>query len=179
MISRFMSDQTAAFEARAMCALASMAKDVIALPVDQPDMLINAVVLLARGAEPDLQRTLEALDCGFPGENLIRLIGPLPPVSFAAVSIERPSRDRIAAARRLLGVAEATAPCDLRRAYLDIAHAHHPDTGARVAGASIVGAAAEAFRLLARIEEARLSVDQGDVLLVDILRQDQQRSFAT
>jgi hypothetical protein len=178
MIRRFMSDRKAAFEARAMCALAAIAKDVIALPVDQPDMLINALVLLAPGAEPDLQRTLDALDRGLPGENLVRLIGPLPPVSFAAVSIERPGRARIAAARRLLGVDEATAPCDLRHAYLHIAHAHHPDTGARAAGASVVGAAAEAFRLLVRVAEARSWVDQGDVLLVDILRQDQQRSFS-
>ena len=179
LINRFMSDERATFEAKAMRALAAIAKDVIALPVDQADMLTNAAVLLAPGAEPDLERCLEAIDSSLPGENLIRLIGPLPPVSFAAVSIERPSRDRVVAARRLLGVDEATERRDLRRAYLEIARAHHPDTGAHVAGAHTVGAATEAFRLLARIAEARLCVEQGDVLLVDILRQDQQRSFST
>jgi Gas vesicle synthesis protein GvpL/GvpF len=179
MISRFMSGERATFEVAAMRALAAVAKDVIALPVDQADMLINAAVLLAPGGEPDLERALEALDRSLPGENLIRLIGPLPPVSFTAVSIERPTRLRIAAARRLLGVGETTEPRDLRRAYLDIARTHHPDTGARAAGAHTVGAAAEAFRLLARIAEARLGAEQGDVLLVDILRQDQHRSFST
>jgi hypothetical protein len=179
MIHRFMSDQRAAFEAEAMRALAAIAQDIIALPVDQPDMLTNVVVLLAPGAETELERALETLDRGLHGENVIRMIGPLPPVSFAAVSIERPRRDRITAARRLLGVSEATSTCDLRRAYLDIARSHHPDTGAQAAGAPVVGAAAEAFRLLVRIAEARSSVAHGDVLLVDILRQDQQRSFST
>ncbi len=179
LISRFMSDERTAFEAEAVRALATVAKDVIALPVDQADMLANAAVLLAPGAEPDLERVLEALDSRLPGENRIRLIGPLPPVSFAAVSIERPSRDRVAAAQRLLGVGEATERHDLRRAYLDIARAHHPDTGAQAAGAPAVGAAAEAFRLLARIAEARLCAEQDEVLLVDILRQDQRGSFAT
>lgn len=178
MIQRFMSDQQARFEAEAMRALAAVAEDVIALPVDQPDMLTNAVVLLAPGAEPELERVLEALDRGLGGKNLIRLIGPLPPVSFAAVSIERPGRERLAAARRLLGIGEATRTCDLRRAYLDMAHAHHPDTGGHAADASIVGAAAEAFRLLARVAEARVSAGQDDVILVDIRRQDQQRSLS-
>ena len=179
MISQFMSGERATFEAEAMRALAAVAKDVIALPVDQADMLINAAVQLSSGTESEFQRTLEAVDNGLPGENLIRVIGPLPPVSFAAVSIERPSRDRIVAARRLLGVGETTEPRDLRRAYLDIARAHHPDTGARGAGACTVGAAAEALRLLVRIAEARLCAEQGDVLLVHILRQDQHRSFPT
>ncbi|MFC5320383.1 GvpL/GvpF family gas vesicle protein [Bradyrhizobium oligotrophicum] len=179
MIQRFMSDQQARFEAEAMRALAAVAEDVITLPVNQPDMLMNAVVLLAPGAEPELERVLEALDRGLRGKNLIRLIGPLPPVSFAAVSIERPGRQRIAAARRLLGIGEATRTCDLRRAYLDKAHAHHPDTGGHAADASIVGAAAEAFRLLARVAEARASAGQDDVILVDIRRQDQQRSLST
>jgi hypothetical protein len=179
MIHRVMSDVRARFEVEAMRALAAVAKDVIALPIDQADMLTNAVLLLAPGAEQDLERTLEALDRSLPGENLIRQIGPLPPVSFAAVSIDRPSRDRVTAARRLLGVGEAIAPHDLRRAYLDIARAHHPDAGAGTAGAHFVGAAADAFRLLARIADARLFTEQGDVLLVDIVRQDQHRSLST
>jgi len=179
MIQRFMSDQQAKFEAETMRAVAAVAEDVIALPVDQPDMLANVVVLLASGAEPELERVLEALDHDLRGKNLIRLIGPLPPVSFAAVSIERPGRQRIAAARRLLGVSEATRTSDLRRAYLDMARAHHPDTGAHAADAPIVGAAAKAFRLLARVAEARASFGQDDVILADILRQDQHRSFST
>lgn len=179
LIRRFMSDERVKFEVEAMRALAAVAKDVIALPVDQADMLTNAVVLLAPGAEQDLERTLEALDGSLPGETLIRQIGPLPPVSFAAVSIDRPSRDRVTAARRLLGVGEAMEPHDLRRAYLDIARTHHPDAGACAAGAHTVGAASEAFRLLARIADARLFAEQGDVLLVDIVRQDQHRSLST
>jgi hypothetical protein len=179
MIGRVMSDERARFEAEAMRALAAVAKDVIALPVDQTDMLANVAVLLAPGAEPDLERTLEEFDRYLPGENIIRLIGPLPPVSFAAISINRPARDQIAAARRLLGVGEEAEPHDLRRAYLNIARAHHPDTAGRAAGAQTVGAAAEAFRLLVRIAEARLCADQGDVLLVDILRQDEHRSLST
>jgi hypothetical protein len=179
MISRFMSIERAAFQVEAMRALAAVATDLIALPVDHADMLTNAAVLVAPGAEPELERTLEALDRGLPGENLIRLIGPLPPISFAAVSIDRPTRDRVTAARQLLGVGEAMEPHDLRRAYLDIARAHHPDAGACVAGAHTVGAAAEAFRLLARITDARLFAEQGDVLLVDIVRQDQHRSLST
>jgi len=179
MVHRFMSDQRAAFEAEAMRALAAIAQDVIALPVDEPDMLMNVVVLLAPGAEADLERILEALDQNLRGENRIRLIGPLPPVSFAAVTIERPRRDRIAAAQRLLGVGETSRTCDLRRAYLAVARAHHPDTGAQTAGGPRVGAAAEALRLLIRVAEARSYVAHGDVLLVDILRQDQQRSVST
>ena len=69
MISRFMSGERATFEAEAMRALTAVAKDVIALPVDQADMLINAAVQISSGTEPELQRTLEAVDNGLPGEN--------------------------------------------------------------------------------------------------------------
>jgi hypothetical protein len=179
IIRQFMLDVRTRFEVEAMTALAAIAKDVIALPVDHADMLTNAAVLLAPGTEPDLERTLEVLDASLPGKNLIRLIGPLPPVSFAAVSIDRPARDRVAAARRLLGVGKKAEIHDLRRAYLKVARAHHPDSGACAAGAHRVGAAAEAFRLLARIADARVGADQGDVLLVDILRQDEHRSLST
>lgn len=177
MIQRFMSDEKTAFEVRARRAFGAVAEDVITLPVDGPDMLINAAVLLKPGAEADLERTLEALDSGMPGDNRIRLIGPLPPVSFAAIAIERPSRDQIAAARRVLGLRTATEPRHLRRAYLDTARAHHPDSGAGAAGAHQVGAAAEAFRLLDRVAEARRCMPEGDVLLVDIVRQDEHRSL--
>ncbi|CCD94532.1 putative gas vesicle synthesis protein, GvpF/L-like [Bradyrhizobium sp. ORS 375] len=176
-IHDFMSAEQAAFEAGAMRALATVAQDVMALPVDQPDMLINAVVLLAPGAEPALEHALEELDRQLPGDNRIRLIGPLPAISFAAVAIDRPSRARTVAARRLLGVGEAAEPSDLRRAYLGIARAHHPDSRASPTDASVVGAAAEACRLLTRVVEARASGRTDDVLLVDILRQDQQRSI--
>jgi hypothetical protein len=175
MMDRSTSEERAAFKVEAMRALAAVVKDVIALPIDRADMLTNAVVLLAPGAEPDLERALQALDSRLSGKILIRLIGPLPPVSFAAISIDRPSRDRIAAARHILGVGAEAEPRELRRAYLAFARAHHPDTG-RAAGAQTVGAAAEAFRLLVRIAEARRGADQEDVLLVDVLRQDEHRS---
>jgi hypothetical protein len=178
IIQSFMAAHKAALGGEILARLRGIAKDIIALPVDHVDMLANVAVLVGPGGVPQLEQTLAELDGELAGNNRIRLIGPLPPASFAAISIERPNPQRVAAARRVLGVEAEMGPEDLRRAYLTVVRASHPDVAGDAADSDGLGAATAAFRLLARVSEIPRRSGACRLLLVDIGRPDEFRPAA-
>jgi hypothetical protein len=178
IIQGFMAAQKAALAGEILARLRGSAKDIIALPVDHVDMLANVAVLVAPDGAPQLEQTLAELDGELAGDNRIRLIGPLPPASFAAISIERPNPRRVAAARCVLGVGSDIGSEDLRRAYLTVVRATHPDVAGDAADADGLGAATAAFRLLARVSEIPRTSGACRLLLVDIGRPDEFRPAA-
>jgi hypothetical protein len=178
IIQGFMAGHRAALGGEILARLRGIARDIIPLPVDHVDMLANAAVLVGPGGAEQLEQTLAELDRELPGDNRIRLIGPLPPASFAAISIERPNPQRVAAARRVLGVEGDMGPEDLRRAYLTVVRASHPDVAGDAADADVLGAATAAFRLLARVAEIPRQSGARRLLLVDIGRPDDFRLVA-
>jgi len=56
-----------------------------------------------------------------------RIIGPLPPYSFATVEVTRLSPEKIEEARQLLGLGEVISEAEVRRAYRHLAAETHPD----------------------------------------------------
>jgi hypothetical protein len=137
-LSRFVRDR-----------LAAAARDVVSMPVAEEDVVADAVVLVdAETAALDLE--LQRIDDVLPGASIVRCVGPLPAVSFAAIRIDRIDDEHVSGARRLLGVKDSAACEDLRSAYVHAARATHPDTGAGV-GTEAFAAAREAYNLLSSI----------------------------
>ena len=90
--------------------LAEAACDTIELPVDR-DMLANLVCLVPRGAAR-LEAALEAFDARTGGVLAIALVGPLPPISFQALTTTQLSPAALEEARSILGLPDGKASVD-------------------------------------------------------------------
>jgi hypothetical protein len=103
------------------------------------------VLLSARG-EAALEAALNALPADVSAGAAIDLRGPLPPVSFAAVRIDRAAPGEVAQAWRTLALPEHVDAAALRRHWRDCAARLHPD---RSGGEQdMMASAGAAFRLL-------------------------------
>jgi hypothetical protein len=104
------------------------------------------VLLPADGGEAALEAALNALPDGVTANGTIDMRGPLPPVSFAAVRIDRAAPAEVAQAWRTLALPERVDAAGLRRHWRDCAARMHPD---RAGGEDVAMASAgAAFRLL-------------------------------
>lgn len=96
--------------------LAPLLSDLIALPRDDGQAL-NLAMLLDRARAPALESLLESLDAESPVPLEMRLIGPAPAISFAAVAVERLPARALAQARRALGLSPSDRESDPARAF--------------------------------------------------------------
>lgn len=109
--------------------VALAADDAIALPLDGPERLANLACLLDAAALPRLEAALEAVDAVWPEGLALRLIGPTPPHSFAALRIERPDPAAEAAAAAQLGLSPGADAATVRAAFRRTAREAHPEIG--------------------------------------------------
>ena len=151
--------------------LSLVARDILAMPQDGEDCVANLVVLIDAGREARLDTALAELDALLPGNSRVRCVGPLPAVSFAAVSLDRIDPDRIAAARRLLGVGYRLTSASVREAWHAYAQTHHPDVADAAAQSAEFGDAAAAYRLLRRFTDHTERSGCEPSLFVDVLAQ--------
>ncbi len=110
--------------------LAAAALDLIRLPLESADAVLNAAVMVDRAGEARLDRALEAIDASWAQALTIKCVGPLPALSFASVALERPDPNAIAAACARLGVDASAEPTRVRDAYHAIMKRVHPDVTA-------------------------------------------------
>jgi hypothetical protein len=160
--------------ARILAQLSPVVRDILAMPQDGEDCVANLVVLIDANAESMLDAALAELDALLPGKSRVRCVGPLPAVSFAAVSLDRIDPDRIDVARRLLGVGYRVTTESVRSAWRSYAQSHHPDVAdlsAASADAGEFGDASAAYRLLRRFADQTERTGCEPALFVDILGQ--------
>jgi hypothetical protein len=150
--------------------LSKVAREVAEMPQDGTDCVANLVLLIEADAESALDSALAELDRLLPGDSRIRCVGPLPALSFAAVSLERIDPDRIDAARRLLGVGHRLSCESVQTAWRAYARTHHPDAGC-AANAGEFTDAATAYHLLRRFAEETERAGTAPALFVDITGQ--------
>lgn len=151
--------------------LSRVVRDILAMPQDGEDCVANLVVLLDAGSEARLDAALIELDALLPGNSRVRCIGPLPAVSFAAISLDRIDPDRIDSARRLLGVGYRLTTESVRAAWRKHAQAHHPDVAESSAASGDFGDASAAYRLLRRYTNQTERTGCEPALFVDIVGQ--------
>jgi len=103
-------------------------------------------VLLPAAGEAALETALSGLDPDIAAGASADLRGPLPPISFAAVRVERAAPQDVAQAWRMLGLPDRVDAGSLRRHWHACAARLHPDHGAEEAAP--IREANAAFRLL-------------------------------
>lgn len=149
--------------------VARTADDAIALPLDGPGRLVNLACLLAPTALPTLEAALEAVDQVWPEGLAIRLIGPTPAHSFAALRIERPDPASEAAAAARLGTEPGADAATVRSAFRRTARETHPDAGGDPAGD--LACLRDAADLMTRLARARAAGGGARPLLLSLRRE--------
>jgi hypothetical protein len=141
----------AAIVAEAHSLLAKASIDRIDLPLGGEGTVLNLALLVGPGGEAALDEAVNAIDALLSAALSIKFVGPLPAVSFAAVTIEKPDRRAIQTALKSLGLKAVLPPQDLRAAWLAKMRQSHPDL---MGGGAENGQETASYRLLARLSEA-------------------------
>jgi len=91
------------------------------------EMVMNVAFLVERANQEEFDSRVRQLNDLFQDQINFRIIGPLPPYSFATVEVTRPDPEKIEEARHLLGLGENISEAEVRRAYRHLAAETHPD----------------------------------------------------
>jgi hypothetical protein len=165
-IKALMEGARARLGAAAIGKLRAASSQLLQEPLGSETMILNVVVLVETAKEAAFDAALEDVDASFP-DLAIKQLGPLPPVSFASLTIERPKLQDIARAKLALNI-DAVEADALKAAYRNAMKQAHPD----MAGGDKTKAAAiaKAFRLLQKFDEATAAGgDRARPLLVDLV----------
>ncbi len=115
------------YQRRMLESLRGTALDVQPNALVADEMVLNVAFLIEREREGKFDQQVRELDQALHDEINFRVIGPLPPYSFATVEVARPSAEKIEEARRLLGLGAAASEAEVKQAYRRLAAETHPD----------------------------------------------------
>ncbi|MDO8688795.1 MAG: GvpL/GvpF family gas vesicle protein, partial [Dehalococcoidia bacterium] len=90
-------------------------------------MVMNVAFLVEKARQDEFDARVRQLNELFHEQIDFRIIGPLPPYSFATVEVTRPSPEKIEKARQVLGLGAVISEAEVRRAYRRLAAQAHPD----------------------------------------------------
>ena len=107
--------------------LASVAIDVQPNPLVSDEMVMNVAFLVDKSRQEEFDDCVKQLNDLFHNQIKFRIIGPLPPYTFATVEVTRPSLEKIEEARRLLHLGKTFSEPQVRKAYRYLAAESHPD----------------------------------------------------
>jgi len=107
--------------------LASVAIDVQPNPMVSDEMVMNVAFLVEKTNQKEFDGCVKQLNDLFDNQINFRIIGPLPPYSFATVEVTRPSPEKIEGARQLLHLGKTFSEPEVRKAYRHLAAESHPD----------------------------------------------------
>ncbi len=113
---------------RMLSFLQPMANDVQLNALVSDQMVLNVAFLLDGTEHEKLLSRISQLNDLFHNQIDFRVIGPLPPYSFATVEVTRPNRQQIEEARQLLHLGESITEAEVRKAYRRLAAEAHPDS---------------------------------------------------
>lgn len=122
-------------------------------------MILNSSFLLPREQEKDFERTVEELDKNLNSELKFRIIGPLPPYSFATLEIRKIGTQELKKAGELLGLEEDVSLKEIKTSFRRMATQSHPDhqpveSAGRSEAEKRFGRINEAYQLLSDYHES-------------------------
>jgi DnaJ-domain-containing protein 1 len=115
------------FQQRLLGSLRGAALDVQPNALVADEMVLNVAFLIEKKREEEFDEQVRKLDEALNGEVSFRIVGPLPPYSFATVDVARPSVEKLNEARRLLGLGVSVSQAEVKQAYRRLAAQTHPD----------------------------------------------------
>jgi len=107
--------------------LASVAIDVQPNPLVSDEMVMNVAFLVDRSRQEEFDDCVKQLNDLFHNQINFRIIGPLPPYTFATVEVTRPNPEKTEEARQLFHLGKTFSEPEVRKAYRHLAAESHPD----------------------------------------------------
>jgi len=107
--------------------LASVAIDVQPNPLVSDEMVMNVAFLVDKSRQEEFDDCVKQLNDLFHNQINFRIIGPLPPYTFATVEVTRPNPEKIEEARQLLHLGKTFSEPQVGKAYRHLAAESHPD----------------------------------------------------
>ncbi len=131
LVKEAMDERRRGYSGRMLEVLGPLAVDLHANALVSDQMVMNVAFLVQRERLGDFDGAVSKLNDLFDNQIDFRIIGPLPPYSFATVEVTKLGLEKIDAARRLLRLEEPLSETRVRRAYRRIAADNHPDVRVR------------------------------------------------
>jgi hypothetical protein len=127
LVKQALDRQRAIYQEKLLQEVGPLAKGIQPNAVLADELVFNVAFLLERQALPAFDAAIERLDAALAGSLSLRRIGPLPPYSFATVSVTRFDAQRLAAGRALLGLPGEISEEAVLSSYRQLARRTHPD----------------------------------------------------
>ena len=127
MVKAFMDQRRSNYRERMINFLMSAAVDLQPNVLVSDQMVMNVAFLVDKSRQEEFDSCVKQLDDLFCNQINFRIIGPLPPYSFATVEVSRPSQEKIEEAKQLLHLGNTFSEPEVRKAYRHLAAESHPD----------------------------------------------------
>ncbi len=127
IVKEALEERRRSYRQRMLALLGPVALDLHSNILVSDQMVMNVAFLLLKGRQTEFDDRVTRLNDSFDDQIDFRIIGPLPPYSFATVEVTRLDLDKIEAARRLLRIDDPLSENGVRRAYRRLAADNHPD----------------------------------------------------
>jgi hypothetical protein len=127
MVKASMDKRRTSYRERMINFLMSVAVDIQPNPLISDEMVMNVAFLVEKTNQEEFDRCVKQLNDLFHNQINFRIIGPLPPYTFATVEVTRPNPEKIEEARQLLHLGKTFSEPEVRRAYRHLAAQSHPD----------------------------------------------------
>ena len=146
LVKHVLDQRRTLYQAKLLQEVGTLVKGIQPNAVLADELVFNVAFLLEREELPAFDEAIERLDAALAGELAIRRIGPLPPYSFATVSVTRFDAQRLAAGRALLSLPGEISEEAVLTSYRRLARQMHPDNNLGDPGAAERFAALNAAR---------------------------------
>lgn len=127
LAKRALDRRRALYQAKLLQEVGPLARDIQPNALLADELVFNVAFLLDRQALPGFDAAIEHLDAATAGCLSFRRVGPLPPYSFATVSVRGLDAERLAAARALLELPGEVSEETVTWSYRRLARQAHPD----------------------------------------------------
>lgn len=127
MVKASMDKRRSDYRERMINFLMSAAIDVQPNLMVSDEMVMNVAFLVDKSRQEEFDSCVRQLNDLFHNQINFRIIGPLPPYTFATVEVTRSSPEKIEKARQLLHLDKTFSGLEVRKAYRHLAAESHPD----------------------------------------------------
>jgi hypothetical protein len=169
MVKAFMDRRRDSYREQMISFLKPVTVDVQPNTLIAEEMVMNVAFLVEKANQEEFDSRVRQLNDLFHNQIDFRIIGPLPPYSFATVEVTRLDPKKIEEARQLLGLSENISEAEVRGAYRHLAAEIHPDRRPGD-GTAMVQFAKLRHALNLLIAYCRSQTKSGGSLLINIRR---------
>lgn len=127
LVEQALDRRRALYQTKLLQEVGPLAREIQPNALLADELVFNVAFLLDRQALPAFDAAIERLDTATAGRLSIRRVGPLPPYSFATVSVRRLDAERLVAARALLELPGEVSEEIVTSSYRRLARRVHPD----------------------------------------------------